>query len=584
MRDEWRQAGLLPSLQQTGRLDRRTLLRTAGALGLAGPFGVISGRMGAAAQSTGGAIVRSPSRAQVMEEILAAYPLQRQGAPEGGKVIVANLGDVESVNPLLGGSGPTIEFLSLVYESLVGFHPVDGTIVPGLADFELAADGVTYTFHIHPDARFHDGAPVTAADAEFTLGTFLDPTSLTYSAGVKEMLKEYRAVDDRTFVLISNSPIASLLYDVPLVVMPKHLWEGVALEDWPTDPGSIGQDPDRVIGSGPFRFVEWVQGDHVTLARNDDYWDRELSRVPYLDNLVLQVVADSAARALGLETGVIDVGRLPPTDVDRLTRAGGLAVVSYDSTGFIFYAYQLDPKQTPLFQDKTVRQALFVALDRQAIVDSILLSHGEVARGTIAPLSPHFRPDEFERYDYDPDLARDLLAQAGWADADGDGVLEKGGQRFSFTMPTRDDNTVDNLLNAYMQDAWAQIGVELTPEPMPFPSVLDRSDAGDFDMIRFRTGWTADPGQGSMFATDFSLNGYSNAEFDRLEREQRSTLDPDQRIDLIIEQAKIVWDELPIGILAFLNLSVGYTERLHNNFPNGFTGLMWSAPFWYLEE
>ena len=100
-----------------------------------------------------------------MQEILAAYPLRREGAPEGGSVIIGNLGDLETVNPLLASSVAAGELLSLVYEGLVGVHPVDGSIVAGLADYELAADGVTYTFRIHPDARFHDGAPVTAADA-----------------------------------------------------------------------------------------------------------------------------------------------------------------------------------------------------------------------------------------------------------------------------------------------------------------------------------------------------------------------------------------------------------------------------------
>ena len=207
---------------------------------------------------------------------------------------------------------------------------------------------MTYTFRIHPDARFHDGTPVTAADAEFTLDTFLDPTNLTLlRLRVKAVLKEYRAVDDRTFVMVSDGPIASFLYDaaLPIVVMPKHLWESIPPSDWPADPGSTGQDPARVVGSGPFRFVEWVQGDHATLARNDDYWDRELSRVPYLDNLVFQVMPDSRTRALALEVGDVDVARLSPTDIDRLANAGGVAVVSFVDLGFTYYACQLDRGQ-----------------------------------------------------------------------------------------------------------------------------------------------------------------------------------------------------------------------------------------------
>lgn len=519
-----------------------------------------------------------------MQEILAAYPLRREGAPEGGSVIFGSLGDLETVNPLLASSLAAFDLLSLVYEGLVGVHPVDGSIVPGLADYEVAADGVTYTFRIHPDAQFHDGAPVTAADAEFTLDTILDPTSLGLASSVQAVLKEYRAVDKRTFVMVSNGPIASFLYDVPLVVMPKHLWAGVAPADWPADPGSTGQDPARVVGSGPFRFVERVQGDHVTLARNDDYWDRELSRVPYLDNLIFRVMRDSPTRVLALEVGDVDVARLSSTDIDRLANAGEIAVVFYDTLGFDYYAYQLDRGKTPLFQDKAVRQALFVALDRQAIVQYIMAGRAEVARGTHPPLSPAYRPDEFDQHDYDPERARELLAQAGWTDADGDGVVEKDGQRFSFTMLNRGESATRTNVAVYMQDAWADVGVEMKVEQLEFATLLERTYARDFEMVLLGKDWTVDPGQGVMFGTGAGDNvfGYSNPEYDRLEAEQRGTLDPEQRIDLIIEQAKIVWDELPVGILAFIPLSVGHTERLRNIFPNAF-GLTWSAPFWYLE-
>jgi peptide/nickel transport system substrate-binding protein len=521
-----------------------------------------------------------------MQEILAAYPLRREGAPEGGSVIFGNLGDLETVNPILAGSVAAGDLLSLVYEGLVGVHPVDGSIVPGLADVELATDQVTYTFRIHPDARFHDGAAITAADAEFTLDPILDPAfNSPIASGVQAGLKAYRAVDDRTFEMVSDGPIASFLFDAALaiLVMPKHLWAGVAPADWPNDPGSTGQDPARVVGSGPFRFVEWVPGDHATLARNDDYWNREFSRVPSLDDLVFRVMPDVQTRVLALDVGDVDVARLPPEASNRLANAEGLAVVSYETLGFLYYAYQLDPAKSSLFQDTAVRRALFVALDRPGIVESLMLGQGEVARGTHPPLSPAYRPEAFAPYDYDPELARELLAQAGWADADGDGVREQGGKRFSFTMLYRGDPW--NELAAYLQQAWADVGVEMTPEPLPFPTLLDRTDARDFEMVMLGTGGAADPGQGWMFATGGGGNffGYSNAAYDRLDAEQRRTLDPARRIDLIVEQAKLVWDDLPVGILFFTPMNVGHNARLRNVFPNAFGGLMWSAPFWYLE-
>jgi peptide/nickel transport system substrate-binding protein len=294
---------------------------------------------------------------------------------------------------------------------------------------------------------------------------------------------------------------------------------------------------------------------------------------------------DSQTRVLALEVGDVDVARLAPTDIARLANARGVTVVSSDTLGFTYYAYQLDPDETTLFQDKAVRQALFLALDRQAMVESILDGQGEIARGTLPPLSPAYRPDAFDAYAYDPNRARDLLAQAGWTDSDGDGVVEKGGQRFSFTMLTRGESASRTSLAVYMQDAWADIGVAMRVEQLELGTIINRIDARDFEMVLLGGEWTVDPGQGRMFATGAGGNvfGYSNPEYDRLDVEQRRTLDPEKRIDLIIEQAQIVWDELPVGMLAFGRQVVGHNERLRNIIPNAFVGLMWSAPFWYLE-
>jgi peptide/nickel transport system substrate-binding protein len=216
------------------------------------------------------------------------------------------------------------------------------------------------------------------------------------------------------------------------------------------------------------------------------------------------------------------------------------------------------------------------------MVDSILAGQGEVASGTHPPLSPAYAPAEFESYAFDPERARTLLAQAGWADTDGDGVVEKDGKRLSFTMLSSTTSTVADLLDAYMQQAWKAIGVEMQPEPLSFLAMLDRIEARDFEMVRLGFNWNLDPGQGVMFETGGAFNffGYSNLDYDRLEAEQRRTLDPARRIDLIIEQAKIVWKELPVGILAFRIMGVGHNERLDNVFPNAYS-LVWSAPYWY---
>ena len=547
-----------------------------------------------ASPTTGtGQVQRSITREEFYDQLFSAFPFEEPQA-QGGTIIWSQTGDISTVNAILSADQPTAFVVGFMFEALIGTSPIDGETVPGLADsWEISADGRTYTFFLNQDARWHDGQPVTAEDVKFSFDIALDEASPNPRRGiVGPLLDSYRVIDEHTIEFTATDTYATFLTDVTgqFGIMPKHIWDGIAPADWPNDPGSTGQDPSRVIGSGPFKFVEWRQGESVTVARNADYWDPRA--IPVVDELVMTVLPDPATEVEALKAGEIDVVEvLPAPQTEEVQNTEGLEVAIFPDFGFSFYGFNLDPEKTTLFQDKAVRQALYIAIDKEAIRDNIYLGYGEVPRGT-QPV-PSFAYDAesiADPFSYDPDRARQLLADAGWEDTDGDGIVEKDGQPLAFTMivGTGGGATTDQLL-AELQQKWRDIGVDMQPNLIEFTALVEIiTQTFDYEVALLGFSWTPDGGQGAMFATDsyrnaFNFMKYSNPEYDALEEQQLRELDREKRRQLLIQQSQIAWDDQPVGIYRFGNNRVGYSSRLRNFFPNPF-GTYWSFNWTWLAE
>ena len=197
-------------------------------------------------------------------------------------------------------------------------------------------------------------------------------------------------------------------------IIPKHIWESVPVADWRTDPGATGQDPSRVVGSGPFKFQEWRQGESVTLVRNDDYY----GKVPYLDSYVDPHLAgpdcrrQRAAQRRDRRRRRSSRPTSPPSRARPASASSTIPPAASPSTCSISI-----PEVTTKWQDQRVRQALLYALDRESIVNDILLGYAEVAQGTQPVISYAYAPDRITtKYTYDPEKAKALLAEAGWTD------------------------------------------------------------------------------------------------------------------------------------------------------------------------
>jgi peptide/nickel transport system substrate-binding protein len=523
--------------------------------------------------ATGGETITSQTREEYMAEITEAMGYTEAATP-GGTFIGANTSDIQTVHPFLAEEEASIAVVAQIFDQLVGGDVRTGQPAPtGLADsWEIAPDGVTYTFHLNKDAKWHDGVDVTAEDVEFSFDALANPdTGSTYTGSFLDSIASWRVIDDDTFEVVAREPRFTVLYDIVAYIVPKHIWENVPVADWRNDPGATGADPSRVIGSGPFKFQEWRQGESITLVRNDDYY----GKVPYLDSYVMRIWPDQTAVINAFLNGELDATGLEPADVAAVENAPGVVVADFPTRGFFYYEFNLDPTITTLWQDQPVRQALLYALDRESIVNDILLGYAEVAQGTQPVISYAYAPDEITtKYTYDPEKAKALLAEAGWTDTDGDGIVDKDGRALSFEfLYFSGSPTIDQLV-AYIQDAWRAIGVDMTPRSLEFTALIEATTTDpNYEIAFYGFNWDATFIQDAMFGSDqyqvgFNDMMYCNPEVDALFDEAKRTFDEAERRELLIEAANIVNDEQPVAVLYFDRGLVAYSDRLQNYFPS----------------
>ncbi|MGB3307777.1 MAG: ABC transporter substrate-binding protein [Thermomicrobiales bacterium] len=588
-------------------LSRRRLARNAGmiagGLAVAGTISPIAAHEASPeaspAASPGAAVTPDPnatfstvsrSRADVLADLKAAYPFEDPQST-GGDLVQVHTGDIKTLNPVLRTDIASSYITGLLFESLVNVSVLEGELVPGLADsWEVSSDGLRVRFHLNPNATWHDGKPVTPEDVLYSFDAVLAEDGLSPNqTDIVRILADYQKIDDTTVEVTATGPVATFIYQVgTLAIVPKHVWEEVPFSEWGSAPGSTAQDPAKVIGSGAFKFVEWVQEDHVIVARNDDYWQTD--QVPVIDRYIYRVVADASASLQTIETGESDLIVISPAQAPAFIKANpDIQVSEYPRSHMTYYITNLDESKTTIFSDVRVRQAFMFAIDRDLIVEQIWSNYAVRADGPQPPLSPAYAPDEITSiYDFDPEKAVSLLDEAGWI-AGNDGIRVKDGVKLSFEFLYDDPSTANQQLIPYLQQAWSDIGIEILPAATPVPALIDAYASGNYiaGMLGFEFG--IDGNQGSMYRCDstfpsgFNFSGYCNPEYDELDAKQLAELDPEKRRALLIEQSNILAADLPNGPLLFGKGVAAALPRVHNFFNAQFSSI-WSINWIWIDQ
>lgn len=508
-------------------------------------------------------------------------------ASRGGIFIQGSGSDISTINPLLSSDTTSGAVIAMIFEPLFTTNPDTLEPVGRLAEaWQITNEGLTWTIRLREGITWQDGEPFTAADVKFTYDLYMNPDGNSPRVSdLQTKIESIEVVDDLTVAFTLKLPNADFALDVANYgIIAQHIWQDVAPADIQNDPGSTGQDPSRVVGTGPFMLQEWVVEDRTVLVPNENYW----GGAPYLDQWILRVTGDSTATLQALQTGDIDWGTVPQASVSDLDGTD-VQVISYPTLNFTFYGGNLDTEKTTLFQDVEVRQALLYALDREAMLDAILFGYGEVAVGTMPTLSWAYNPDGIEMtYPYDPDMANQLLDEAGWAIGD-DGVRAKEGQRLAFEMFTTASNEIYPQYLVTFQEFWREIGIEMTPRPEPFPALVERiTETFDFEAFLIGFSWGATPGQEIMWACDsyplgFNIVKYCNPELDEIMLEALATLDRERRVELYTEMQNIVVADQPMAVIAFPEGLIGLNNRAHNVFIND-VNTRFNPHLWWVEQ
>jgi peptide/nickel transport system substrate-binding protein len=331
--------------------------------------------------------------------LLFGSALAQDPAPvSGGTLTVAITADPPGWDPTASTSQeiPRVVYNN-VFEGLVKFDRT-GAIVPGLAEsYDVSADGLTWTFHLRQGVKFHDGSAFTAADVVAKFERARDPESGHTHPEYYAAIEDIAAPDDHTVVFTLSKPSRGLLYDL---ARPDSIIYPAAKAD---------TQRSQPIGTGPFKFASYTEGSEVVLERNPDYY---VAGVPYLDKAVFKIISDANTRFAALQAGDIDLTGV--TSEQYLVLGGSPDLKGTEGTMTTEITVAMNNTRPP-FDDVRVRQAITMAIDKQAIVQGAMFGLGTVIGSHMSPSEPYYI-DLSNTYPYDPQRAKELLAEAGYAD------------------------------------------------------------------------------------------------------------------------------------------------------------------------
>jgi peptide/nickel transport system substrate-binding protein len=491
----------------------------------------------------------------------------------------ATLSDPAIFNPILVTDATSGEILGNVFESLIRIDPKTTLPEPGIAEsWEIAPDQKTITFHLRHGVRWFDGQPLTAHDVLFTLDVIYDPkVPNSYRPGLmidgKRILAD--TPDDYTVVMHLPRPFAPLLYSIGIPVIPAHVLEPVWKAGNFNHAWGINTPPSKIIGDGAYKLTQYVQGQFVRLARNDDYWmkDEHGGQLPRLHGQVTLVISDLNAMYLRYLYHQLDIYSPRAEEVYDLQQKIGQGRLHAQlqkfgiDTGERFFCFNRNPKhfvkngvtdpKLDWFTDLNFLTAIAHLVDKQAIIDLVYHGLAVPAVSDVSPENKLFYNPTLKDYDYDPQLAKQLLESAGYHMANGRRVDKKGNPIVFNLSAATGVPELDQTCAIFKQDL-ANVGITVNYQPLEFTTLVEKLDS-TFDWDCMLMGFTGgiEPNDGANFyRSSGNLHLWHpnqekpatpwEAEIDQLMDEGASEMDPKKRVPYYWRIQQILHDQLAV--------------------------------------
>lgn len=462
-------------------------------------------------------------------------------------LIVARGGDSAALDPSIVTDGESSKVTEQIFEPLLKYKEGTTEVEPGLAEkYDVAADGLKYTFHLRKGVKFHDGSDFNADAVVFNFNRWSDERSefkfekdsfdyydSMFGAPGDRVIKEVKKVDDNTVEFILNKPQAPFLQNMAMpffaIASPK------AIKD------KKEKFKENPVGTGPFVFKEWKRNDSVTLEKNPNYWQKGL---PKLDKVIIRVIPDNSARLTALRAGEIDLMEgVNPDDIKTIEGDQTIQKILRPSFNIGYLGFNLKKKP---FDNKLVRQALNHAVNKEEIIKAFYGGLAEPAKNPMPPSLVGYN-DEVKDYEYDLNKAKELLKKAGY---------EKGipGTFTFYAMPVARPYMPDGKKVAEtLQAEFAKLGIKTKIESPEWAVYLDDVNKGEKDDI-FMLGWNGDNGDPDNFLftlldkTTIGSNNYSfydNEEVHKLLAEAQAEPDQEKRAELYKKAQVLIKEDAP---------------------------------------
>ncbi len=499
----------------------------------------------------------------------------------GGRLVSASIGDASNLIPMIAGDASSQAIAGQMYLSLLKYDKNLNLTGQLARSWDVSKDNLTITFHLRPKLHWTDGTPFTSADCAFTLRLIQDKhTQSPYKSDYIKVVG-IETPDALTFVAHYSEPFSPALSSwASLDILPKHIFEHEDIMHT-----KLARHPKATIG--PYRLADWQAQQSILMRANPDYFNGPV----WITERLTRIIPDPATQFLELSAGNLDSMDLSPLQYTRLFDTKPRLKANYNRykyLGFV-YTYLGFNLKRPLFADHHVREAIAYAINRQEIVDGVLLGLGKVIASPYKPGTKWVNTQLHPR-PYDPDKAREILRSDGWRDHNGDGILDKDGKRLSFTILTNNGNTQRANAATIIQQRLKDIGIEVRIRLVEWSAFIGNFiDKRNFDAVILGWSLSPEPDQYSIWHSSqtgkrqFNFLSYSNPKVDRALVEARRTFNESKRKQLYDVMQEEIYKDVPMVFLyAPYSLPV-YAKRIHGIKPAP-AGIGYNSEHWFVPK
>ncbi|MFO1518229.1 MAG: peptide-binding protein [bacterium] len=484
--------------------------------------------------------------------------------PKNDEWLIWNLGaEPDTLNHITASDAYESRINGFIYDSLIDRDNETLEFTPKLAtSWEISDDKLTFTFHLREGVKWHDGFPFTADDVIYSYERIQDPkVDAPHLRVYYKDIKKVEKLDEKTVRFTYARPyFKALEFCGGIPIVAKHIFDDG--KDFNTNPA--GRHP---VGTGPYKFVRWDTSKKIVLERNEEYWDKK--KFPEIKGILFKIIGDDSVALQELKKGELDFASMRPiqwmrqTDSEKFKR--DFIRHEYYTPSYRFIGWNL---KRPYFQDKNVRKALTMLINRQAIVQKLEFGLAQVISGPF-----FFKAYEYDQkvrpLPYDPETAKKLLDEAGWVDHDGDGIRDKDGVPFHFTFLIPSGARFYERLATIMKEDFSKAGIEVDIQNLEWAAFIGKVNSRNFDAtsLGWSFGFDEDPYQvwhSSQAKEGSNFVGFQNEEADKIMEQARVTFDKEERTKLYHRFHEIVADEQPYTFLYTGEALVARAVRFKN--------------------